>query len=335
MELFTRFRDRRVAGIGAPGYFSWTITGHPCAQRAARKPNRQPLSHRPAFLPGVLVLLLSCAAAAQEPEWRGLAADALRNGSGEFGLSEYTHLQKITRRDAGRNGKVEEKSSVREAFVPKGREPGRRVRWVYVLIEEDGRPVPADRIEKERIRAGERLERAERSMADSPAEPPPRESRAVYFGLQIGSFFSGLTLNVRTILARFEFQGPRRETISGRDCLALDFHPPARVLFAGEEEYLNRLAGTAWFDLEDRVLVRLRGWPVDAPAREGDPYVEYESLRMPEGKWLPRRMAIFCDGRKRFFKKDFRDVIAEFSKYERFGAAVRDVKMLPPEQGNR
>ncbi|MDX2030349.1 MAG: hypothetical protein SF339_06755 [Blastocatellia bacterium] len=288
-----------------------------------RTDNRQPTTGN--FF-GVLLLSLICVAAAQEPEPKALVAEALRTGSGDFGLSEYTHIQKITRRDAGRDGKVEVTSSVKEAFVPKGVAPGRRVRWVYVLIEENGKPLPADRIEKERIKAGERLQRAELETA-APADASAQEARAVYFGLQIGSFLRGLTLNVRTILQHFEFAAPRREEIAGRACLALDFRPPVSRLFTGEEEYLNRLGGTAWFDLEERVLVKLTGWPVDAPVREGNPYVEYESLRTPEGKWLPRRMAIFCDGRKRFFKKEFRDVIAEFSKYERFGAAIRDVRI--------
>ncbi len=271
-----------------------------------------------------LLLALASRGLAQELDAKSLAAEALRNGSGEFALSEYTHLQKITRRSVRKDGTVEEKSTVSEAFVPKGQQAGKRTRWVYVQIEEDGRPLPADRVEKERLRAGERLLKAEQQ---APAAAAVEDARGIYFGIQIGNFLSGVTFDVRTILRRCEFQEAGREFIEGRPAALLTFRPPTAVLFSGEEEYLNRLTGRAWIDLQERILVKLEGWPLDAPGREARPYVEYESLRTPEGKWLPRRIAIYCDGRKRFFKKDYRDVIADFSRYERFGATIREVQI--------
>jgi hypothetical protein len=264
---------------------------------------------------------------------------ALLQGSGDFALSEYTHLQKlrITETDKKGNSKVR-LSTVKEAFVPSRMKQGRRVRWVYVLIEKDGKPVSAADIEKERLKAGERLLKAEEELQKQPltaaeqtrkAELPP--PRGIYFSISSdGAFASRTTFSIRSILYFGEFSNPRFEMLNGRSMLLLDFRPAADAQWPDDESYKAQLSGRAWFDVEDVMLAKLEGWPHGQPMPE-KPYVVYESLRTPDGQWMPRVIAMNTDQRKDFFKRDIGDVIVEFSDYQRFGTEAKDVKLSNPK----
>ena len=263
---------------------------------------------------------------------------ALLQGSGNFALSEYTHRQKLKVTEADKQGQLKEKlSTVKEAFVPSRLLKGQRVRWVYVLIEKDGKPVPAADIEKERIKAGERLVKDEAEIQKRPPSaeeqahqdklPPPR---GIYFSISTnGMFSSGTSFNVRGLMMFCTFSNPRYETINGRQMVLLDFAPKPDAQWSAEESYKANLVGRAWFDLEEIMLAKLEGWPA-GQARPDKPYVFYESQRTPDGQWLPRVIAMYGDQRKDFFKRDLSNIVVEFSDYQRFGAEVKDVQMKEP-----
>ena len=294
----------------------------------------------------VLSLAVSTPAKAQErlkdqstPEdIEKLVRIALLQGSGNFALSEYTHVQKLKVTEADKKGIVKAKlSTVKEAFVPSRMKKGQRVRWVYVLIEKDGKPVPAADIEKARLKAGEQLAKDEAEIQKRPlaAEeqanqdklPPPR---GIYFSISTtGMFSSGTSFSVRGLMMFCTFSNPRYETVNGRQMVLLDFTPQPDAKWSGEESYKANLVGRAWFDLEEIMLAKLEGWPV-GQARPDQPYVFYESLRTPDGQWLPRVIAINGDQRKDFFKRDLSNIAVEFTDYQRFGAEVKDVQMKEP-----
>jgi hypothetical protein len=263
---------------------------------------------------------------------------ALLQGSANFALSEYTHLQKVKVTELDKKGQLKEKlSTVRETFVPSRLQKGQRVRWVYVLIEKNGKPVSASDIEKERLKAGERLVKEEAEIHKSPpsAEEIARQAelpkpRGIYFSLGTGGLFSGnTTFSVRGILATAIFTNPRYETVNGRQMVALDFTSKPDVKWDDGESFQARLTGRAWFDLEEIMLAKLEGWPV-GQTRPETPHVIYESLRTADGQWLPRLIAINGDQRKAFFQRDLNNITVEFTDYQRFGSEVKEVQMKEP-----
>ncbi len=294
----------------------------------------------------LMTSLLALAAAAQTKsveqstpeEIEQFVRHALLQGSGNFALSEYTHVQKLKVSEADKKGQIKEKlSTVKEAFVPSRMKKGQRVRWVYVLIEKDGKPVPAADLEKARLKAGEQLAKDEEELQKRPpaAEEQARDARlptprGIYFSISTnGMFSSGTSFSVRGIMAFCTFSNPRYETVNGRPMVLLDFAPQPETKWSGEESYKANLVGRAWFDLEEIMLAKLEGWPA-GQARPDKPYVFYESLRTPDGQWLPRVITINGDQRKDFFKRDLNNINVEFADYQRFGAEVKDVQIKDP-----
>lgn len=268
-----------------------------------------------------------------------LVFQALSQGSGDFALSEYTHIQRLSVSETDKNGNRKKLlTTVKEAFVPSRIKKGSRVRWVYVLIEKDGKPVPAVELEKARLKAGERLLKAEEELQKQPLSaeenarktqlPPPR---GIYFSISSGgTFSSGTTFSVRSLMAFCNFRNPRLEYLNGRETVLLDFVPRSDAQWPSDERYKEQLVGRAWFDVADAMLAKLEGWPLGLPAPE-TPYVFYESLRMPDGQWLPRVIAMNTDHRKEFFKREFGDVVVEFTDYQRFGTETKDIKLNAPK----
>ena len=295
---------------------------------------------------GLLIALLSLAVSAQKKlpdqttpeEIEKFVRLALLQGSGNFALSEYTHLQKLRVTEADKKGQVKEKlSTVKEAFVPSRLLKGQRVRWVYVLIEKDGKPLPAADIEKARLKAGEQLVKDEAEIQKRPPTAEEQASQAelpkprgIYFSISTnGMFSSGTSFSVRGLMAFCTFSNPRYETVNGRQMVLLDFAPKPDAKWSGEESYKANLVGRAWFDLEEIMLAKLEGWPA-GQARPDQPYVFYESLRTPDGQWLPRVIAMNGDQRNDFFKRDLNNIRVEFADYQRFGAEVKNVQMKDP-----
>ncbi len=298
------------------------------------------------MLCGLLIAVLSLAASAQEkitdqamPEDIEMFVRlALLQGSGNFALSEYTHVQKLKVTEADKKGQLKEKlSTVKEAFVPSRMKKGQRVRWVYVLIEKDGKHVPAADLEKARLKAGEQLAKDEEELQKRPlaAEEQARDARlppprGIYFSISTnGMFSSGTSFSVRGLMVFCTFSNPRYETVNGRQMVLLDFAPQPDAKWSSEESYKASLVGRAWFDLEDIMLAKLEGWPAGQTLPD-QPYVFYESLRTPDGQWLPRVIAINGDQRKDFFKRDLSNIVVEFTDYQRFGAEVKDVQIKEP-----
>jgi hypothetical protein len=127
------------------------------------------------------------------------------------------------------------------------------------------------------------------------------------------------------------FNNPRYETINGRPTVVFDFVPNTDAHWPAEESYAAQLTGRAWFDHEEAMLMKLEGWPLGM-AKTELPYVLYESLRMPDGQWLPRLIGMNSDKRKDFFKREFGDVVVEFTDYQRFGTETKDVKINAPQK---
>src|SRR5262249_3458130 len=155
---------------------------------------------------------------------------------------------------------------------------------------EKGVPLAADKLEKERQKAAENLLKAEaeaqKQNRQNAADFGSLADRTIgaYFEMRLGFLLgSDVRLNIRAILEMCEFSVSRRETLAGREVIVLDYQPPAAAELDKELRYLAQTAGTVWIDAQDKILVRVEGWPRGATARTGRPVFFYEQMRLPEG----------------------------------------------------
>jgi hypothetical protein len=99
----------------------------------------------------------------------------------------------------------------------------------------------SDRIDKEVARAKERRAKAEEKGKET--DPRGDELVTVSRLLELGSFTNA-----------------RREQLNGRDAIAVDFAGDPKAKTKSKfEEVIRDMAGTAWMDEQDRVLVKAQG----------------------------------------------------------------------------
>ena len=107
----------------------------------------------------------------------GLVKEAVCKGAGDM-MTEYTYVMKSSSREKDKKGQVKkEETTTYEVYIPTLR-GGTRATGVLLVTSRNGVPVPSEELEKERVRAGQRLEAAENKIARQPASLAGRvESR--------------------------------------------------------------------------------------------------------------------------------------------------------------
>jgi hypothetical protein len=301
---------------------------------------------KPLFLLFVVIGLLTISASAQsvntltEAEVDALAKDAVRNGKGaRIFISEYTHTQTIIARSKDKKGNIKEVSDTWEAFIPTQKYRRKASRWVRVKIKENGVPVAADKIEKERIEAGEKLIEAEQEAeklaakdgSNRPAENTVPDAKGAYFNLVLRRMFRGtIEFDVRSILEQCLLSQPRRTIWANRPVIALDFKPKANTKWSGAEDYMENLVGTIWIDEADRILVKAEGWPENLSTRPDKLAVYYEAVLVSGGKWLPHRIFINGLAHKQLFGGFNEEVEAILTDYQRYDSEIKDEKIIAP-----
>ncbi len=287
-------------------------------------------------------LIISAHAQTPETDIPALLKDAIRNGKGtKFFISDYTHIQTITTRATDKKGNVKENSETWEAYMPTLVKYNKRaVHWVRIKIKEDGKPLLAEKIEKERKNATEKLVEGEEKAAKLSAAPPPisdedfvPDAKGAYFNLLINRMFrKSIELKIPVILQGFDFTPAQQEALNGRPTYVLNFKPKPDVAFAEGIEYYANLTGTMWIDVADRIVVKVEGWPVNTVERKTSPAIYYESARAPGDKWLPRLIRLNGREYKTFLGGLDREVEALLTDYQRFESEVKDVKLLDPKR---
>jgi hypothetical protein len=293
------------------------------------------------------VISVGCSSWAWQPPGAGkqdetvnvsaLIKDVLEHGKGGKLLTEYTYLMRLGERRTGNKGEVKETVEVYESYIPTLKTQGNTAA-VILKVTEKGVPLSAEKVEKERQKAAAELLKAEAEAQKNNSRLPPEPSRSkgAYFTMRLGQFFNrDIRIDVRTLLQNSTFSGARRVTLEDRPAIALDFQPKNNAELDNEVRYLAQLAGTLWVDVQERILMRLEGWPREAVTHEavtrtGKPALLYEQQRLPDGYWLPRRAELNCDTHRAVFGKLGVDYTFEFTDYKRFGAETQDVKIKNP-----
>jgi hypothetical protein len=279
-----------------------------------------------------------------------LVKEAYCKGAGDT-LTEYSYTMISASRSIDKNGKTKQESTTYEVFIPnlKG---GTRGKGVLVVTSRNGVPLSAAELEKERAKAGKKLEKAEEENARSNAEAPDSDPN-VKGMLPLGMYTHTTTshksfsskgsaaLAIHTFLKTCNLTLARREQHDGRETLVFTFAPRADAQFNENEKYIAQLTGEIWIDAQDRIVTRLAGWPsLDAnpatpanqpqPPGERPPAVYVEMMRLPEGVWLPRLIRINGADYQKLFDGITIDSTSTFSNHIRFTTEIKDVKVSPP-----
>jgi hypothetical protein len=207
-------------------------------------------------------------------------------------------------------------------------------------------------LEKERAKAGKKLEKAEEENARATAEADsdPNVKGMLPLGMYTHSRTSHKSLGskgsaalaIHTFLNSCNLTLARREPHDGRDMLVFTFAPRPDAQFNDDEKYIAQLTGEIWIDAQDRIVSRLAGWPSpDAnpatpanqpqPSGERPPAVYVEMMRLPEGVWLPRVIRINGADYQKLFDGITTDSTSTFSNHIRFSTEIKDVKVNPPD----
>jgi hypothetical protein len=279
-----------------------------------------------------------------------LVKEAYCKGAGDM-LTEYTYVMTSRGRAVNKKGQAKEETTTYEVFIPvlKG---GTQGKGILLVTNRNGVPVPADELQKARLDAARRLEKAEEENANEKASE--RESEPDAKGmLPLGMYTSttnnhrstfgksgSAALAIHTFLRTCDLTLARREQHDGRETLIFTFTPRARAQFAPNEKYIAQLAGEIWIDAQDRVVTRLVGRPafvasntksgqtIPTPA-DAPPAVYVEMMRLPEQIWLPRLIRINGADYQRLFDGITTESITTFSNYVHFSTEIKDVQINP------
>jgi hypothetical protein len=283
-----------------------------------------------------------------------LVKEAYCKGNGDM-LADYTYLMTSVGRSIDKQGRTKVESTTYEVFIPTLKS-GTRGKGVMVVTSRDGVPVPADVLEKARIEAGKKLEKAEAKNAKEKPSPP-ETAPEVKGMLPLGMYTSttnnhsstfgksrSTTLGIHTFLKTCELTFVRHQQYEGRDTLIFNFVPRPGAQFADDETYIAQLTGEIWIDAQDRIVTRLVGRPTlsannASPARtvptpvptpaDAPPAVYVEMQRLPEGVWLPRIVRINGVDYNKLFDGITWESTWTFSNFRRFSTEIQDVKINP------
>ena len=272
-----------------------------------------------------------------------LVKEALCKGAGDM-LSDYTFVVESVKREKDKKEKVKEERITYEVFIPTLKS-GMRTKGVLIVTSRNQIPVPPDELEKERMKAAERIEKEEKKIESATPATPEARSTPVTGMMPLGSYAqtginrsalgvrrAGATLAVRTFLKNCDLTLARREKIDGRETLIFNFTPRPDAAFTENEKYVAQLKGEIWIDAQDRIVTRLMGWPASTPA-EQSPAVYFEMMKLPaHGIWLPHVARINGADYPKLFDGIKTDSTSTYSNHIRFSSEVKDAKVGPPTQ---
>lgn len=213
----------------------------------------------------------------------------------------YTFKFRKIWREADKNGKTSEKSELYEIFPPP-KCPHKKCRNVTILLAKNGVALPPQKIERQRRKAGEKLEELENDKKAQEYQSK-RQNDWLRFAFWHRHGLSGqntLTLKIdgQELLEKCEFFSPEIEQINGRKAISLRFRPRADAVFTPETSYAPNSEGKIWIDAADKVFIRLAMWQKAAATasfekQKSDYLLEtaaavYDSTRTKEGIWFFR-----------------------------------------------
>jgi hypothetical protein len=282
----------------------------------------------------------------------GLVKEAICKGAGDM-MTEYTYVMKSLSREMNKKGQVKkEETTTYEVYIPTLR-GGTRATGILLVTSRNGVPVPPVELEKERVRAGKRLEAEENRIARQPAPHPETSPGRATGMLPLGKYpqmrirrgllgigGADVALILQTFLEKCELTLARREQVNGRQTLVFSFAPRSGAQFNSNEKYIAQLNGMLWIDAQDRIVTKLAGWPssekgtsvkgATTSSSQNPPAVFIEMTRLSEGIWLPSVIRLNGADYPALFDGVIGDTTLTYSEYKRFTTETNDVQLEPP-----
>lgn len=237
-------------------------------------------------------------------------------------LFNYSFSQTATDEVLDKTGRI--KSTESKVYEVYPTAIGRRVRLIYVQVAENGVPLSADKIEKQRQRAAKETEELEK-VASTPAPTTGFKSSWWSYGIKVEKrgrlSRTYWYLRPTDFLLSSEFFAPRRVKLEGRETILLNFRLKPGYVFdrtkvpypVGIEDYgkaLSQLAGRIWIDAADKVIARLEASPAREVAKletsntaEANVALIYQSKRLENGTWVAIEARYNSYGREDVFWK--------------------------------
>lgn len=270
-------------------------------------------------------------AAAKAPNLSAEEIAALVSKSGEqmtrmnaIIFYNYLYVQTDIEYELDERGQVaREKSKVYEIYPVRGRSN------VRVPLGENGKPLTAEKIERERRRAAEELLEAEKksartqnqpAVAAAAAQPSDKRFYSIGIALTQRAFGGKMKLPIRPtdFLVSHEFYAARPAMLDNREIILMSFRPRPNFVFdksnltfgEGLDEFnriMAQLGGRIWIDAAEKVIVRLEAAPVQEAnfaetAKSEQPNenvpLGFEFARLPNGVWTPSRSWLDAYGRE-------------------------------------
>jgi len=183
------------------------------------------------------------------PDTRAFLEEVRQNlRSDRLLLEQYTFTEKRTERRLDGKGAVK-KSSVETFEVYPSAEPGKMYRR---LIARDGVPLPAAELAEEDRKQAERAEKSERKLADEDAA-----ARAKRLAKEQDDLREEKDV-IDELFRMDDLVMEGRELVDGRSTIVIAFSPrPGYKPVTKGGKVLQKLAGRAWLDEEDKQLARI------------------------------------------------------------------------------
>jgi hypothetical protein len=220
-------------------------------------------------------------------------------------LRGYTFVLRRTEQQLDDKGRIKrEQVKVYQVF------PAPHGAVITVLLSENGKDLPHDRLAEEKARANKEWQKQRRAAANY----PDREDRPVAL-----SFFQ-----------TSEFSVTRAENHGGKEVLVLGFKPRGDFKPSNDsEKFMAKLEGEMWIDVAEKMMVKLEarlakshgfgGLPGFFSALKPGTSLVIENAPLTDGLWVTTRVTFAPSQTGRLFSKGRRDVQKqEMSQYRPF-----------------
>ena len=231
--------------------------------------------------------------------------------------SSYSFVETIRERKLdGRGRATSESVKVSENYPGLPGEP----RWER-LISEDGRPVPANELEKKDRERQRKAEEYARRLSAQPEKERARQEREWEKGRR------ETAKNVDDIFRVYDVRMTGREAIDGHSTIRFSLTPrPDARPQTRDGDVMRHFMGTAWVSESDYELVRLKVEAIDtvgiglgllARVHKGA-RIAFERRKINGEVWLPATASYSFNARVALLKMLRRDATLEFSNYRKF-----------------
>ena len=242
-------------------------------------------------------------------------------------LSQYTYLEKDTKRSVDKQGRVV-KTEVEVYEMYPSLEPGLGYER---LITRNGQPVDPRELEKKDRQHQKKVLEWQRLLETDPAEKKKRTAKAAEERRKEDEA-------IDDALALYSFSIKGRETIDGHGAIVLDFRPkPDAAVKTDSGRILKKVAGRAWINETDHQLIRVDaevidtisfGFGVLAKLNKGA-HALFQRRFVNNEIWLPAEASFTGSARVLLFKGLRIDTSSEYSGYKKFSVDT-STSFAPP-----